>query len=128
MRYGVFIPLLLVGFGLTFTPFFGRIWEWVAAAIGAASLLVWVYYVSHVLTLPPEYGYVGIILITAFTYTLLRLRFLLVVLLTVIGISVLTVTQINTRITGANNDSAEAALLAQSAIEMAEVNLATNSL
>src|SRR5439155_17462528 len=49
-------------------------------------------------------------------------------LVTVIGISVLTVTQINTRITGANNDSAEAALLAQRPIKMAEVNLSTNSL
>src|SRR5205823_335587 len=39
-----------------------------------------------VLTLPAEYGYVGVILITAFTYTLLRLRFILVMAITVIGI------------------------------------------
>jgi adenylate cyclase len=51
------------------------------------TILVWVYYISHVLTLPPEYGYVGIILITAFTYTLARLRFILVVLVTVVGIA-----------------------------------------
>jgi len=87
MRFGVFIPLLIVGFGLTYTRFFGRAWEWASVAIAAATILFWVYYVSHILTLPAEYGYVGVILITAFTYTLLQLRFFLVVLVTVIGIA-----------------------------------------
>jgi class 3 adenylate cyclase len=58
-----------------------------SAVIATTSILLWVYYVWHILTLPAEYGYVGVILITAFTYTLLRLRFLLVVLITVIGIA-----------------------------------------
>src|SRR4029453_14155930 len=80
MRFGVFIPMLIVGLGLTFTRFFGRVWEWVAVAIAAATLLFWVFYVSRISTLPAEYGYVGVILITAFTYALLRLRFVLVVL------------------------------------------------
>ncbi|HEU4354695.1 MAG TPA: adenylate/guanylate cyclase domain-containing protein [Actinomycetota bacterium] len=87
IRFGVFIPMLVVGLGLTFLPFFSRVWEWVAVAIAVATLLVWVVYVSEVLTLPAEYGYVGVILITAFTYTLLRLRFVLVLLITVIGIA-----------------------------------------
>jgi class 3 adenylate cyclase len=86
MRFGVFIPMLLVGFGLTFTPLFRRIWQSLTVVIGGATILLWVYYVSHITTLPAEYGYVGVILITAFTYTLLRLRFLLVVLITVLGI------------------------------------------
>ncbi|HEX9124216.1 MAG TPA: adenylate/guanylate cyclase domain-containing protein [Actinomycetota bacterium] len=86
MRFGVFIPMLIVGLWLSFTPFFGRIWEWVSVAVAVGTILSWVYYVSHVLTLPAEYGYVGVILITAFTYTLLRLRFVLVMLITVIGI------------------------------------------
>jgi class 3 adenylate cyclase len=86
MRYGVFIPMLIVGLGLTYTPFFRRIWEWVSFAVAVATLLLWVFYVSQVLTLPAEYGYVGVILITAFTYTLLRLRFVLVMLITAIGI------------------------------------------
>ena len=55
--------------------------------IAVATLVLWVYYASKILTLPAEYGYVGVILITAFTYTLLRLRFLLVVLITVVGIA-----------------------------------------
>src|SRR5437763_9331815 len=87
MRFGVFIPLLLVGFGLTVTPLFRRIWQSMTVVIAALTLLAWVYYASNILTLPAEYGYVGIILITAFTYTLLRLRFILVVLVTVIGIA-----------------------------------------
>jgi adenylate cyclase len=86
MRWGVFIPILLAGLGLTFTPFFGRIWEWVSVAIAAATIVAWVYYTSNVLTLPAEYGYVGVILITSFSYTLLRLRFVLVMLITAIGI------------------------------------------
>jgi len=86
MRFGVFIPLLIVGFALTYTRIFGRIWEWVSVVIAGATLLLWVFYVSRVTTLPLEYGYVGVILITAFTYTLLRLRFVWVVLITLIGI------------------------------------------
>ena len=87
MRWGVFIPMLVIGLALTFTPFFARIWEWVAVAIATATIVSWVYYTSQIQTLPAEYGYVGIILITSFTYTLLRLRFVLVLLITVIGIS-----------------------------------------
>jgi class 3 adenylate cyclase len=87
MRFGVFIPLLVAGLGLTYTRFFGRVWEWVSVAIATATLLCWIFYVSRILTLPPEYGYVGVILITAFTYTLLRLRFVLVVPIILIGIA-----------------------------------------
>jgi class 3 adenylate cyclase len=87
VRFGVFIPMLIVGFGLTFTPLFRRMWQSASVVIAGATILLWVYYVSHILTLPAEYGYVGVILITAFTYTLLRLRFLLVVVITVLGIA-----------------------------------------
>lgn len=87
MRYWVFIPMLLVGLALSFTPLFRRIWQSLSVVIAMATILVWVYYVSQVHTLPAEYGYMGVILITAFTYTLLRLRFLWVVLITVIGIA-----------------------------------------
>jgi class 3 adenylate cyclase len=87
MRFGVFIPMLIVGLGLTYTRFFGRVWEWLSVAIAAATILFWVFYVSRVSTLPAEYGYVGVILITAFSYTLLQLRFVLVVLITVIGVA-----------------------------------------
>jgi class 3 adenylate cyclase len=87
IRWGVFIPVLIVGLALTFTTFFSRVWEWVCLAIAVVTIVVWVYYASNVLTLPAEYGYVGVILITAFSYTLLRLRFVLVVLITLVGIA-----------------------------------------
>ena len=87
IRFGVFIPLLVAGYAFSYTRIFSRVWEWTCAAIAAATLVIWVYYSSNILTLPAEYGYVGVILITAFAYTLLRLRFVLVVLITLIGIA-----------------------------------------
>jgi class 3 adenylate cyclase len=86
MRWGLFIPILVIGLVLTFAPFFGRIWEGICVAIAAVTMLAWVYYTSNIQTLPIEYGYVGVILITAFTYTLLRLRFVLVLGITLLGI------------------------------------------
>jgi adenylate cyclase len=86
MRYGVFIPMLLIGLVLTYTRFFARVWEWVSVVVAMGTLLGWVFYTSQILTLPAGYGYVGVILITSFTYTLLRLRFVFVVLITLFGI------------------------------------------
>jgi class 3 adenylate cyclase len=86
IRYAVFIPMLAGGFALTFTKIFSRIWEWVAVGIAIATIGIWVFYASQVLTLPAEYGYIGVILITAFAYTLLRLRCVLVVLITLVGV------------------------------------------
>ena len=85
MRFGVFIPVLLVGVALSFTSFFERIWEWVTLGVALVTLGAWTYYVGQVLTIPAEYGYIGVILITTFTYALLRLRFVLVVLITIVG-------------------------------------------
>jgi class 3 adenylate cyclase len=87
IRYGVFIPMLLLGLALSYTSIFRRIWEWVSAAIAIATIVVWVFYASNMLTLPAEFGYVGVILITAFTYTLLRLRFVLVALVAIVGVA-----------------------------------------
>ncbi len=87
VRWGVFIPILLIGLALSFTRLFGRIWEWAALAIAMATLLTWIFYASQLVTLPLEFGYVGVILITAFSYTLLRLRFVLVLSITLIGIA-----------------------------------------
>jgi class 3 adenylate cyclase len=88
VRFGVFIPLLVIGLALSYTSIFQRIWEWLCVGIATATLVIWVFYSSNILTLPVEYGYVGVILITAFSYSLLRLRFVLVVLITAIGIAV----------------------------------------
>ena len=86
MRFAVFIPILLIGIALSFTPFFERIWEGVTLTIALGTIGAWMYYIGQVLTIPAEYGYIGIILITAFTYALLRLRFVLVVLITIVGL------------------------------------------
>jgi len=87
MRLGVFIPMLLLGFALTFTPLFRRIWQALSVVTATTTIVLWVVYVSNIQTLPAEYGYVGVILITAFTYTLLRLRFVFVVVIMVVGVA-----------------------------------------
>jgi class 3 adenylate cyclase len=87
LRFGVFIPLLIVGLVFSYTRFYRRVWEWTSFAIAVATLAIWVVYSSQIFTLPAEYGYVGVILITAFTYTLLRLRLMLVALTALAGLA-----------------------------------------
>ena len=86
-RWGLFIPMLILGYAFTYTRIFPRVWEWTSFGIVVASIVIWVYYASKIRTLPAEYGYVGVILITAFTYTLLRLRFILVVMTALVGMA-----------------------------------------
>src|SRR5918996_248372 len=50
VRYGVFIPLLLAALALSFTRWFERAWEWFTTAMVIAIILIWVYYVSLVVT------------------------------------------------------------------------------
>ncbi len=87
IRFGVFIPLLLIGYAFSYTRLFGRIWEPFSAGIAIVTLAVWVVYSANIITLPLEYGYVGVILITAFTYALIRLRFVFVMTVTLFGIA-----------------------------------------
>lgn len=88
LRYGVFIPVLLVGFVLTFVRWYPRVWEWEIAAVLFISMPLWVFYVSRMRTMPPDFGYVGLILMTVFAYTLVRPRFPIVLLVTSVGIAV----------------------------------------
>jgi hypothetical protein len=44
IRAFVFIPMLIAGYALSFTPIFRRIWEWFAVAIACATIAVWVFY------------------------------------------------------------------------------------
>jgi class 3 adenylate cyclase len=87
LRFGVFIPLLILGLLFSYTKIYSRVWEWTSFGIAVATLAIWVLYSTQIFTLPPEYGYVGVILITAFTYTLLRLRFMLVLLTALAGLA-----------------------------------------
>ena len=87
VRYAVLIPILVVGLALSFTPAYRRTWEWVLAGELLATMGAWIYYVAELRTMPPDFGYVGIILITAFTYTLIRVRFVVQALLTTVAIT-----------------------------------------
>ena len=88
LRFGVFIPLVLVGFALSFARVFRRIWEWILTAIILGTMIAWVYYIAEIRTMPAQLGYVGLILIAAFSYTLVRLRYLLVVAVTTVAAAV----------------------------------------
>jgi class 3 adenylate cyclase len=85
LRLGVFIPLVVIGLALTFLPGYRRFWEWEITGLVLLTTIMWVYYVSQIVTVPVDYGYVGLILIGAFTYTLIRLRFVLVVLVVAVS-------------------------------------------
>ncbi len=77
VRFLVLIPILVVGLGVTFLPAARRFWEAEAVAVLLLNALVWTIYVSAIAGVPFDLGYVGVILIMTFSYTLVRLRFLL---------------------------------------------------
>jgi len=77
IRFLVLIPSLVVGLGVTFLPRARRAWEAEAVAVLLVNALVWTVYVSSLDGVPFDLGYVGVLLIMAFSYTLVRLRFLL---------------------------------------------------
>ena len=77
IRFLVLIPILVVGLVITFLPFAQRIWEAEAVVVLVLTALIWTLYVSSISGVPFDLGYVGVILIMAFSYTLLRLRFVL---------------------------------------------------
>lgn len=84
VRYGILIPILVVPFALTFTRFYARRWEAITLAVLLAQGLVWVLYAALIKDMPLDFGYVGVILVMTFSYTLVRLRFILVTVLSAI--------------------------------------------
>jgi class 3 adenylate cyclase len=77
MRYGVFIPLPAVGLALSFAPAFRSIWRPVSALLILLTGFAWIVYAARIHAMPVDYGYVGLILVITFAYTLVRLPFLL---------------------------------------------------
>jgi class 3 adenylate cyclase len=75
VRFGVLIPILIVTLALTYTPFAERIWETEAFIVLVLSSLIWDVYCTVLGDVPFDLGYVGVILIMSFSFTLLRLRF-----------------------------------------------------
>ena len=75
MRYGVFIPLAGVGLALSFAPGFERLWRPLMALLILLTGAAWIVYAARLHAMPVDYGYVGLILIITFGYTLVRLPF-----------------------------------------------------
>lgn len=86
VRYGVLIPLTTLGFALTFLRPYPRFWKWPVMAVLTITGLTWIGYVSDIKNMPSDYGYVGLILIQTFAFSILRLPFWLVVLFDLITI------------------------------------------
>ena len=76
LRYGVFVPLALGGLALTFARGYRRIWQLETAAVILVSGVAWIAYTDVIRNVPFDFGYVGLILIMVFSYTLIRMRFL----------------------------------------------------
>jgi adenylate cyclase len=86
LRYGLLIPLTILGFALTFLPSYPRFWKWPVMVALLVTGLTWTGYVSEVSHMPADYGYVGLILMQTFTFTILRMPFSLVALFDLITI------------------------------------------
>ena len=80
IRYGFMIPLATAGFALTFWRGFPRIWKWPVMGVLVVSGLTWITYVIEIDTMPADYGYVGLLLIQTFAFSILRLPFRMVAL------------------------------------------------
>ena len=86
IRYGLLIPLTTAGFALTFWPRFPRYWKWPVLTVLLITGVTWINYVTEIKSMPADYGYVGLILIQTFSFSILRLPFLLVVIFDVVTI------------------------------------------
>jgi class 3 adenylate cyclase len=78
IRYGLLIPIVLIGLALTFWRGYPRYWKVEIMAVLLATALTWIAYAPQIEGLPADYGYVGLLLIQAFAFTLLRVPFLLI--------------------------------------------------
>jgi class 3 adenylate cyclase len=76
VRYGLVVPIVLVGLALTFAPFGERIWELEAVAIDIVAVVVLTLFVTTTPGVPFDLAYVGVLFVMAFAFTLNRLRFI----------------------------------------------------
>src|SRR5919206_2556 len=86
LRYGVLIPMTVAGLALTFWRGFPRIWKVEATGILLATAFIWIWYVTRVDNMPADFGYVGLILIQTFAFSILRLPFGLVAIFDVVTV------------------------------------------
>ena len=80
VRYGLLIPLTAFSLALTFWSRYPRYWRWPMMSVLLVTGLTWITYVSELRSMPAAYGYVGLILIQTFAFSILRLPFSLVAL------------------------------------------------
>jgi len=86
IRYGLMVPLLTVSFALTFWRQFPRFWKWAVMAALLITGVTWITYATEIKSMPADYGYVGLILIQTFAFSIVRLPFLLVAVFDLITI------------------------------------------
>jgi hypothetical protein len=76
VRYAVLIPLLVAGLAMTYLPGLQRFFQVEIAVLVVLTGAVWIAYTVSLTEMPFDYGYVGVILIMTFSYSLVRMRFL----------------------------------------------------
>jgi class 3 adenylate cyclase len=86
IRYWLMIPLTTLGFALTFLRSYPRFWRWPVMTLLVLTGLTWIAYAGEVESMPPDYGYVGLILVQTFAFSILRLPFALVAIFDLITI------------------------------------------
>ena len=86
IRYRFMIPLTLLSLALTFSRYYPRLWKWPMMGVLILTGLGWITYVGEIQSMPAAYGYVGLILIETFAFSILRLPFTMVVLFDLITI------------------------------------------
>ncbi|HXF35863.1 MAG TPA: hypothetical protein VNO17_01610, partial [Actinomycetota bacterium] len=75
LRFGVAIPTVALGLGLTYAPWYPRVWQWCMGAVVLASAAIWSLHRIVVEHSRPDWGYAGIMLILAFLFTFSRVGF-----------------------------------------------------
>ena len=75
LRFGVAIPTVALSLGLTYAPWYPRVWQWCMGGVVLASAAIWSLHRIVVEHSRPDWGYAGIMLILAFLFTFSRVGF-----------------------------------------------------
>jgi class 3 adenylate cyclase len=76
-RFGLMVPVLLVGLAVTMLPIAPRVWEAEVVCVNLIAVVLWTVSVTAWEGVPFDLGYIGVVFIMAFSFTLNRLRFVL---------------------------------------------------
>jgi class 3 adenylate cyclase len=97
IRYALLIPLTATGLGLTFLPSYPRWWRIEADTLLVITVVVWVTYATSIESMPIDFGYVGVILIVVFAFSLIRVPLLDVCAISAIAMITYLLTVVITR-------------------------------